>query len=75
MTNPLLTAWDTPFELPPFAVIGDADFAPAFETALTEARANIAAIEQTPEAPSFANTIAALELAETSLDRVAGVFY
>ena len=75
MTNPLLAPWTAPFGLPPFADIKDDDFAPAFEAALAEARANIAAIATNPEPPSFANTIAALELAETSLDRVSGVFY
>ena len=75
MTNPLLAGWTGPFELPPFAEIRDADFAPAFEAALTEARANIAKIAENPEAPSFANTIEAMELAEGLLDRVAGVFY
>lgn len=67
--------WTTPFGLPPFAEMRDADFGPAFDTALSEARANIAAIAGDEAAPSFANTIAALELAETALDRVAGVFY
>lgn len=75
MTNPLLARWDTPFELPPFAAIGDADFAPGFEAGLAEARAAIAAIAEAPEAPDFANTIEALELAEATLDRVSGVFY
>ncbi len=75
MTNPLLTPWDAPFGMPPFAAITDADFAPAFEVALAEARANIAAIADAQDAPSFANTIAALELAEGMLDRIGGVFY
>ncbi|MDZ4096347.1 MAG: M3 family metallopeptidase [Paracoccaceae bacterium] len=75
MTNPLLAPWTTPFGVPPFAAIRDANFAPAFEAALTEARHTIAAIAQASEAPSFANTIAALELAEAVLDRVGGVFY
>ncbi|MFT4150597.1 MAG: M3 family metallopeptidase, partial [Paracoccaceae bacterium] len=75
MTNPLLTAWDTPFDLPPFDRIRDEDFAPAFDAALAEARANIAAISANPEAPTFANTIEAMELAEGTLDRVSGVFY
>jgi len=75
MTNPLLTPWDTAFALPPFAAISDADFAPAFEAGLTEARANIAAIAGNPDAPTFANTIDAMELAEQTLDRVGGVFF
>ena len=73
--NMLLADWDTPFGLPPFAMIGDADFGPAFDAALTEARANIAAIAEGSDVPTFANVIEALELAEGMLDRVAGVFY
>ena len=75
MTNPLLAPWTGDFALPPFAAIRDADFGPAFEAALAEARANVAAIAGSSETPSFANTIEALELAEEALNRVAGVFY
>ena len=75
MTNPLLSDWDTPHALPPFDLIEDAHFAPAVDAALAEARANIAAIADNPEAPTFANTIEALELAEATLGRVLGVFY
>ncbi|KAF0173281.1 MAG: peptidyl-dipeptidase Dcp [Rhodobacteraceae bacterium] len=73
--NALLTPWTTEFGLPPFAAISDTDFAPAFDAALAEARAHIAAIAGQAEAPDFANTIEALELAEALLDRVSGVFY
>lgn len=69
------TDWTTPFGLPPFDLIRDEDFAPAFDAALAEARANIAAIADNSDAPTFANVIEALELAEGALDRVAGVFY
>lgn len=75
MTNPLLTDWTGPFALPPFAAIRDEDFAPAFDAALAEARANIDAIARDPEPPTFANTIEAMEQAEALLDRVSGVFY
>ncbi|MCC6863718.1 MAG: M3 family metallopeptidase [Rhodobacteraceae bacterium] len=75
MTNPLLSPWTAPFNLPPFAAIRDEDFAPAFSVALAEARKNIAAIADLTEPPTFANTIAALELAETSLDRISRLFY
>ncbi|MCA2014170.1 M3 family metallopeptidase [Cereibacter sphaeroides] len=75
MTNPLLSDWTGPFNLPPFDAIRDEDFAPAFETALAEGRANIAAIAANPEAPSFANTIEAMEQADATLDKVAGVFF
>jgi len=73
--NVLLEPWNGAFGLPPFAQIKDADFGPAFEAGLAEARAAIAAIAANPEGPDFANTIAALELAEGLLDRVGGVFY
>lgn len=75
MTNPLLAPWTAAFGLPPFAAITDADFGPAFDVALTEARAAVAGIADQEAAPTFANTIAALELAEGNLDRVSGVFY
>ena len=75
MTNPLLDNWSTPHEIAPFDQIEDAHFAPAFETALTEARAEIAAIADDPADPSFANTIEALELAGKQLDKVLSVFF
>jgi peptidyl-dipeptidase Dcp len=75
MANALLGVWDGEFGLPAFAAISDDDFAPAFEAALAEARANIAAIAYRTDAPTFANTIEAMELAEGLLDRVGGVFY
>ena len=75
MTNPLLQDWTGPFGLPPFEKITDADFAPAFDAALAQARAAIAEIAENAEAPDFTNPIAAMEQAEGTLDRVAGVFY
>lgn len=75
MTNPLLAAWDGDFGLPPFGVIRDADFGPAFAAALVEARGNIAAIAGQTEAPTFANTIEAMERAQLALNRVSAVFF
>ncbi|MDD7971178.1 M3 family metallopeptidase [Roseinatronobacter alkalisoli] len=75
MTNPLLAEWQTEFQLPPFADIRDADFAPAFDMAMERGRAAYAAIAANPDAPTFANTIAAMECADDLLDRVAGVFF
>ncbi len=75
MKNPLLEKWDTPFEMPPFDAIKDAHFALAFDTALEAARANVAAIAENPEPPTFENTIEALETADHDLDRLLGVFY
>ncbi|MFT3972878.1 MAG: M3 family metallopeptidase [Amaricoccus sp.] len=73
--NALLETWSTPFGVPPFDRISTEDFRPAFDAALTEGRRRIDAIAADPEPPTFANTIEAMERAERSLDRVAGVFY
>jgi len=75
MTNPLLADWTTPFEIAPFEAISDDDFAPAFEVALAEHKAEIAAIADNPEAPNFANTIEAMEVAGGALDKVLSVFF
>ncbi len=75
MTNPLLQDWQTQFELPPFDMISDADFAPAVDAALDQARAAIGQIADNPEPPTFANTIETLEAADATLNRVLGVFF
>ena len=75
MTNPLLARWDGPFDLPRFDLVQDRDFAAASDAALTEARANLAAIAQNPHPPSFANTIEALERADETLGRVLALFF
>lgn len=74
MTNPFFEAWTTPFGAPPFARIKTEHFAPAYEAALAEHRAEIAAITDQAEAPSFENTIAALERSGKNLDRLDLVF-
>jgi peptidyl-dipeptidase Dcp len=73
--NPLLTEWTTPFALPPFAQIGTDQFRGAFDAALHEHEAEIAAIIANSDAPTFANTIDALELAGRKLNTVGGVFW
>ncbi|WP_419738869.1 M3 family metallopeptidase [Ruegeria sp.] len=75
MTNPILSDWTTPFELAPFAKISDDDFAPALDEALQAHSAQIDAIATNTEAPSFANTIEALEAAGEQLDKVLSVFF
>lgn len=75
MTNPLLSDWDTPFGLPPFDAIRPEHFRPAFEAALAEDRADIDAIAAESAAPSFANTIIALETSGATLTRVASTFF
>ncbi|WP_417274826.1 M3 family metallopeptidase [Celeribacter halophilus] len=75
MTNPYLAEWTTEFNLPPFADLKDEDVKPAVEAALSDGRAAIKAIADNPEAPTFANTIEALEKADATLSKVLGAFY
>jgi peptidyl-dipeptidase Dcp len=72
--NPLLIAWQTPCETPPFAEIAPEHFLPAFEQAFADHAAEIAAIIHDPSAPDFANTITALERSGKLLARVSVVF-
>src|SRR4051794_39688584 len=73
--NPLLAAWQTPCETPPFDAIKPEHFLPAFERAFADHTAEIAAITQDPASPDFANTITALERSGKLLSRVSAVFY
>ena len=75
MTSALLKEWDTPFQIAPFDKISDDEFAPAMEQAMAEHRAEIDAIASNPDAPTFANTIEALEAVGQALDKVLGVFF
>jgi peptidyl-dipeptidase Dcp len=72
--NPLLAIWATPFETPPFGDIETGHFKPAFAAALAMHRAEIATIAGNAEAPSFDNTIAAIERSGKLLSRVSMVF-
>lgn len=73
--NPLLSAWSTPFGLPPFADIRPQDYGAAFDTAMVEARADIDAIAGQADAPTFDNTIRAMEVSGEALTRVSRTFY
>jgi peptidyl-dipeptidase Dcp len=73
--NPLLKAWQTPLETPPFAEIKPEHFLPAFEQAFVDHAAEVAAIEHDPATPDFANTITALERSGKLLSKVTAVFY
>ncbi|MCD9148740.1 M3 family metallopeptidase [Pseudophaeobacter flagellatus] len=75
MSNPLLSHWDTPFEIAPFSRICDDDFAPALEQALTAHSAWIDAIANNTAPPSFANVIEALETPVRELEQVLSVFF
>ena len=75
MTNPLLAAWDTPFQIPPFESFQPEHFKPAFEAAIEAHKAEIDAIAADQAAPTFENTIVAMEQAGEMLDRVARIFF
>jgi len=69
--NPLLQ----PFDTAPFSQIKNAHFKPAFEQAIANARAEIDTITANTEAPTFENTIEALEFAGQQLDRISSIFF
>src|SRR5450631_357453 len=73
--NPLLAKWTEAFGLPPFGDIAPEHFRPAFDEALPAHRAEIDAIAADPAAPTFSNTIEALERSGRALDRVSNVFF
>ena len=73
--NPFYTEWDTPFGIPPFAEIREEHYLPAMEKGIIEHQAEIDAIAGSDEAPTFENTILALEYSGDLLDRVTEVFF
>src|SRR5450432_661558 len=73
--NPLLKAWQTPHQTPPFAEILPEHFIPAFEQAFVDHTVEITAISHDPATPDFANTITALERSGKLLSKVSAVFY
>jgi len=73
--NPLLADWTAPFAAPPLERIEPEHFPPAFEQALAAHRGEIAAIAGDAAAPTFENTVAALERSGRALTRVSNVFY
>jgi peptidyl-dipeptidase Dcp len=73
--NPLLADWTGDFGLPPFGALTPEHFRPAFDEALAAHRAELDAIAADPAAPSFDNTIVALEQSGRDLDKVCNVFF
>lgn len=69
--NPLLS----PFDTVPFSKIENEHFMPAFTQAMADARAEIDAITNNTNAPTFKNTIEALDFAGQQLDRISSVFF
>jgi peptidyl-dipeptidase Dcp len=72
--NPFLQEWDTPYGVPPFAEIENGHYMPAMKKAVLELRADVDAIANNPEAPTFENTIVAMETAGQLMDKVANTF-
>jgi len=73
--NPFFTEWTTPFGVPPWGEIHEDHFLPAFERAIAGARAEVEAIAQNPEPPTFENTVAALDGSGLMMAKVGGVFF
>jgi peptidyl-dipeptidase Dcp len=73
--NPFFLRWDTPFGVPPFERIRDEHFLPALQHGIAEQRREVEAIAKSSEAPTFANTIEALDGSGEFLDRVEAVFF
>jgi peptidyl-dipeptidase Dcp len=73
--NPFFEAYDTPFEVPPFDKIKNEHFSPAILEGIKQQQAEIDAILNNPEDPTFANTIEAMEKSGELLAKVSTVFY
>lgn len=67
--------WDTPYGIPPFDKIKIEHYMPAIKAGIAEQEAEIKAIVDNPAAPTFENTVAALELSGNLLSKVTGVLY
>ena len=72
--NPFMEEWDTPYGIPPFDEIKDEHYMPAFKKGILELRADIAAILDNAEPPTFENTILAQEMAGKLLTKVSSTF-
>src|SRR5579871_6063488 len=75
MANPLFEPWTAPHGAPPLDRIVPEHFPPAYDRALAEHTAEIAAIAENPDPPSFDNVVVALEKSGRLLTRVEGVFH
>ena len=73
--NPLLQEWNTPYQTPPFSQIETKHYEPAIDYAIEQQRAEVDAIINNPEEPTFENTIVAMEQAGALLNRITGLFF
>jgi peptidyl-dipeptidase Dcp len=72
--NPFFAKYGTPFETPPFPLIANAHFLPAYRKGMEMEKAEIDAITRNPSPATFQNTIEAFDRAGELLARVGGVF-
>lgn len=75
MENPFLSEWNTPYNIPDFEKIKPEHYMPAFEEGMKRQKAEIDAIVNNTEAPTFENTIEALEYSGALLNEVSAVFF
>ncbi|MBR3529486.1 MAG: M3 family metallopeptidase, partial [Bacteroidales bacterium] len=75
MENPFFGEWNTPYNIPDFEKIKPEHYMPAFEEGIKRQKAEIDAIVNNSEAPTFANTIEALEQSGDLLNEVSAVFF
>ncbi len=73
--NPFFAPYGTPFDVPPFDRIKIEHFMPAFDRGIAEQKTEVAAIRDAKAAPTFANTVEALEMSGQLLGRVGDVFF
>ena len=73
-SNPFYAPSSLPFEAPPFDKIKDEDYQPAIEAGMAQQQAEILAIADNPAAPTFENTVVAMEKTGSLLDRVSAAF-
>ena len=75
MENPLLSESPLEYGAPQFDKIQTSHYLPAFKQAIKEAKEGIDAIVSNPDAPTFANTVEAMEYNGRTLERVASIFF
>jgi peptidyl-dipeptidase Dcp len=73
-SNPFFAPSALPFQAPPFDRIKDEDYQPAIEAGMAQQQAEIQAIANNPDAPTFDNTIVALEKSGQLFTRVMETF-
>ena len=73
--NPFFQEWNTPYGVPPFNFIKDEHYMPAFEKGMKNNLKEIDDIVENPEAPTFSNTIEALERSGKLLSKVQRTFF